>query len=204
MPEEAGSSPQETAPPVPEAASAPPPAAAAKRPPASPPKAPRIIPSQDDLARWVAGEDLPSLDSLFDTLNTKLFDTKLLLIKKDELLPQHWQVISRLTPPPDAEFDALAEVARLRTLYTDPAVAARRIEALRTAWQELRGKRPALWSASDLFAALRRIIDKKRPISFHDLLSAVRDVWRGLELPQGREQLEVLWACLDLLRSKAK
>jgi hypothetical protein len=189
MPEEAEST-QKEAP----AAAAPP---AARKPP-------RVIPAEDELERWVGGEELPGLESLFDTLNTKLFDTKVMLIKKDELLPQHWQVISRLQPPPDGEFDALPEVARVRSFYADPAVAERRVEALRVGWQELRGKRPALWNASDVFAALRRIIDKKRKAGFHDFLSAVRDVWRGSSLPQGKEQLEVLWACLDLIRSKAK
>lgn len=167
-------------------------------------KAPREIPSQADLARWVAGEELPTLEHLFDQLNTKTFDIKVMQIKKDELLPQHWQVISRLAPPADEEFDRLPEVESVRRAAGGGETAERRVEALRVAWRELRGKRPSLWNASDVFAALRRVIDKKRDVAFHDLLSAVRDVWRGLSLPQGREQLEVLWGCLDFIRSKTK
>jgi len=194
MPNEAEAAPSE----APEPAPAP----AAEKKAAAKPQ--RDIPTQEQLAAWVAGEDLPTLEHLFDQLNTKLFDAKVMQIKKDELLPQHWQVISRLEPPPDEEFDGLAEVERLRRAYAGSAVTELRIEALRVAWRELRGKRPSLWNASDVFAALRRLIDKKRGVGFHDFLSAVRDVWRGLELPQGREQLEVLWGCLDLIRSKAK
>jgi len=169
------------------------------------PKPPaRELPSQADVARWVEGEDVESLENLFNLLNTKLFDAKFMQLKKEELLPQHWQVISRLTAPDDAEFDRLGEVARLRERYGSGETADRRIAALRVAWRELRGKQPALWSASDVFSALRRIIDRKLEVGFHDLLSAVRDVWRGLTLPHGREQLEVLWACLDFIRSKTK
>ena len=61
-----------------------------------------------------------------------------------------------------------------------------------------------MWDVSDLFAAMRRIIDKNRDVDFHELLSAVRDVWRDLGLPRGKEQLEVLWACVDLIRRKTK
>lgn len=169
-----------------------------------PKKPARVLPSEEEIAAWAQGADLPSLDNLFNQLNTKLFDAKVMQIRKEELLPQHWQVISRLEPPPDEEFDGLPEVARLRVGAADSEVAEERIEALRLAWRELRGKRPSLWTASDLFTALRRIIDKKIEIDFHALLSAVRDVWLGLRLPHGREQLEVLWACLAFIRQKTK
>lgn len=182
------------------AAAGPPPEA----PPAKPKPPARVLPTQEEIAAWTKGADLPSLANLFNLLNTKLFDAKVMQIRKEELLPQHWQVISRLEPPPDEEFDALGVVERLRRAAPDPETGEARVEALRTAWQELRGKHPSLWTASDLFAALRRIIDKKREIDFHALLSATRDVWRGLDLPQGREQLEVLWACLAFIRQKTK
>jgi hypothetical protein len=172
--------------------------------PAPPKKPARVLPTAEDIARWVEGEDLPSLENLFNLLNTKLFDAKVMQIKKEELLPQHWQVISRLEPPPDEEFYALPVVQRLRDQAADKETGDERVEALHVAWQELRGKHPSLWNASDVFAAMRRIVDKKRDVSFHALLSAVRDVWRGSDLPQGREQLEVLWACLDFIRSKTK
>jgi hypothetical protein len=78
------------------------------------------------------------------------------------------------------------------------------MEALRIGWQELAGKQPALWTTSDLFVAMRRIIKRDLPVDYNDLLSATRDVWRGLTLPHGRDQLETLWACLDLIRQKTK
>ncbi len=183
------------------AAAAPPPKPEA--PPAKPKPPARVLPSQEQIAAWVAGDDLPSLANLFNLMNTKLFDVMMMQVRKEELLPQHWQVISRLEPPPDEEFDRLPVVERLRASAPSEA-AEQRVEALRIAWQELRGKHPSLWSASDLFAALRRIIDKKRQVDFHALLSAVRDVWRNLDLPQGQEQLEVLWACLAFIREKTK
>ncbi len=184
------------------ASAAPPPKPEA--PPAKPKPPARVLPSQEEIAAWVAGGELPSLANLFNLLNTKLFDVMVMQIRKEELLPQHWQVISRLEPPPDEEFDRLAVVEKLRDSAPSPEIGQERAEALKVAWQELRGKHPSLWSASDLFAALRRIIDKKRDIDFHALLSAVRDVWRNLDLPQGREQLEVLWACLAFMRDKTK
>lgn len=179
-------------------------AAPATPPPAAPEKPVRVLPSPEEIAGWVEGEDLPSLENLFNLLNTKLFDAKVMQIRKEELLPQHWQVISRLEPPPDEEFDRLAVVDRVRRQAPDPETGKERVEALHAAWQELRGKHPSLWTAPDLFAAMRRIIDKKREVSFHALLSATRDTWSGSDLPQGREQLEVLWACLDFIRSKTK
>ena len=178
--------------PAAEAAAAPPP-----KPKPKPP--PRVLPSQQEIAAWVKGEDLPSLENLFNLMNTKLFDVMMMQVRKEELLPQHWQVISKLEPPPDEEFYGLPPVQRLREQSGEE-----RVEALKVAWQELRGKHPSLWTASDVFSALRRIIDKKREVSFHALLSAVRDVWRGLDLPQGQEQLEVLWACLAFIREKTK
>jgi hypothetical protein len=68
----------------------------------------------------------------------------------------------------------------------------------------LAGKQPALWTTPDLFAAIRRIIDRQRQVDLHDLLSAARDVWRDQTLPRGREQLDMLWACLAFVRQKTK
>jgi len=179
-------------------------AAPATPPPAAPKKPARVLPSAEQIAAWVEGEDLPSLENLFNLLSTKLFDAKVMQIRKEELLPQHWQVISRLEPPPDEEFYSLGVVARVRDQAPDAEAGEERVEALHVAWQELRGKHPSLWTAPDLFAAMRRIIDKKLEVSFHALLSAARDIWRGSDLPQGREQLEILWACLDFIRSKTR
>jgi hypothetical protein len=177
--------------------------AAAARPAAARP-APRPLPSEEDVARWMAGEEVPVLAALFDQLNVKTFDGMVMQIRRDELLPQHWQVISALTAPPDEEFDALAEVARLAASYGGGELSERRLAALRSAWRELRGKRPALWTVADLYAALRRIYDKGLTVDFYDLLTATRDVWRGLSLPVGRQQLDLLWNCLDLMRQKTK
>jgi hypothetical protein len=51
---------------------------------------------------------------------------------------------------------------------------------------------------------MRRIINRQRQVDLHDLLSAVRDVWRDQTLPRGREQLDMLWACLAFVRQKTK
>ncbi len=178
------------------------PAAAKPAPKPKPP--PRPLPDEEGIARWVEGEDYPVLAALFDQLVLPKFDGLFAQIKKQELLPQHWQVISAHRVPDGLSFDELASVRRLKAFYEDPEVAARRLSALQTAWEELRGKRPSRWNASDIFAAMRRVIQKKLDIDFHELLSAVRDVWRGMTLPHGREQLEVLWACLDYIRTKTR
>ncbi|MGB6851672.1 MAG: hypothetical protein WBG49_03635, partial [Thermoanaerobaculia bacterium] len=83
-------------------------------------------------------------------------------------------------------------------------LAERRLGALEAGWHELAGKQPSLWTTPDLFAAIRRIIDHERQVDLHDLLSAVRDVWRDQTLPRGREQLDMLWACLAFVRQKTK
>jgi hypothetical protein len=41
-------------------------------------------------------------------------------------------------------------------------------------------------------------------VSWYDFLTGARDVWRDSDLPFGREQLEVLWACLALVRKNTK
>ena len=98
----------------------------------------------------------------------------------------------------------MRRVRRLRSSSKDEPTAERRVGALKAAWHELGGKQPALWTAPDLFAAMRRLIERQIDVDFYDLLSAVRDVWRGIPLPSGREQLEVLWASLAFIRQKTK
>jgi hypothetical protein len=181
------------------------PAAAATTPPAEKPTPPpRDLPSEEEIAAWVQGADLPSLANLFNILPLKKYDALVMQIRKAELVPQHWQVIASTEPPDESLFDALPSVAKLRHGYRDEALARRRLTALRAAWVELRGLQPSLWTTPDLFAALRRIIDKKIEIDFHELLSAVRDVWRNLDLPSGKENLEILWASLAFVRGKTK
>ena len=191
-----------------EASSAPPPKAAkadaAAAPPPKPKPEPRELPSEEEIASWVQGADLPSLANLFNILPLKKYDALVMQIKKAELVPQHWQVISSTEAPDEAAFEALPAVAKLRRGYRDEALADRRLAALKTAWIELRGLQPSMWAAPDLFAAMRRIIDKKIEVDFHDLLSAVRDVWRNLGLPRGQENLEILWTCLAFVRGKTK
>ncbi len=178
--------------------------AAAEPKPATKPKPERVLPSQEEIAAWVEGADLPSLSTLFNLLVTVKFDALVMQIRKAELVPQHWQVISSSAVPDDGVFDGLPEVGRLRLRYRDQELSRRRLAALRVAWRELRGKRPSLWQVPDLFAALRRIIDKKLEVDYHELLSALRDVWRDLDLPAGEEQLQILWACLSFIRDKTK
>ena len=183
------------------------PAAAAKpaaEPAAKPKPPPRELPSQEEIAAWIGGAELPSLANLFNLLVIKRYDALVMQIRKAELVPQHWQVISGTEAPDESLFDGLPSVAKLRLRYRDPELAARRLAALQTAWRELRGRQPSLWTVPDLFAALRRIIDKKLEIDFYDLLTATRDVWRDVGLPSGAEQLEILWASLSFIRDKTK
>lgn len=182
------------------------PEAAAKPPakPAAPAAPPRPLPTLEDISAWVHGADAPLIGALFEGLNVTRFDALVMQVRKEELVPQHWQVITDHTPPDDLEFQRLAEVGKLRVRYKDQELARRRIEQLLLGWRELGGRRPALWSVPDLLAAMRRLIDKARPVQWHEFLSAVRDVWRDHELPFGKEQLEIWWACLALIRKNTK
>ncbi len=179
--------------------------------PAPPPKPapapaapPRALPSPEDIGEWIHGAELPTLAALFDGLPVAKFDVLVLQVRKEELIPQHWQVLTGPTPQDDLVFERLPEIGRLRVRYKDQELARRRAAQLIWGWRELRGKRPALWTVSDLFAAMRRIIEKKRPVDWNDFLTAQRDVWRDLTLPFGREQLEVLWASLVQMRKSTK
>jgi hypothetical protein len=183
--------------------------AAAPAPAPKPAVAARELPDVEAIGRWAGGEDLPSLAALFQMptgapLPLAKFDALGMQIKKEELLPQHWQVIADHSVADDSLFDRLGEVERLRARYGDEELAQRRLANLRLAWRELGGKQPALWTVPDLLAAMRRLFDRKIEFDVHELLSAVRDVWRGMTLPFGREQLEILWACLAFIRGKTK
>jgi hypothetical protein len=190
---------------------APAPAAApAPEPPAKPVKAaapaapPRPLPTPEDISAWIHGGEAPLLGALFDGLNVTRFDALVMQVRKEELVPQHWQVIKDHTPPDDVEFDRLAEVGKLRVRYKDQELARRRTSQLALGWRELGGRRPAMWTVADLLAAMRRIIDKGRPVVWNDFLAAVRDVWRDHDQPFGQDQLETLWACLVLIRKNTK
>ena len=196
-------------PPIEEAKAATPPPEAPPKPAPKPAAPARELPEIEAIGRWAEGEDLPLLAALFQMptgapLPMAKFDALGMQIKKEELLPQHWQVISDHTVPDDSLFDGLAEVARLRVAYGDQELSQRRLDNLRLAWRELAGKQPALWTVPDLLAAIRRLMERKVEFDIHELLSAVRDVWGGMTLPFGRDQVEILWACLAFIRTKTK
>lgn len=184
---------------------APTPEAAADKPepPPKPAAPPRELPSQEAIADWYGGADCPSIDNLFNNLVVMRFDALVMQIRKEELVPQHWQILQDAEVDETA-FDELPEIAALRRRYAGSEGAGKRIEAVRVAWRELRGKRPNLWSVPDLIAAMRRIIDKKLEVDFHDLLSAARDVWADMTIPFGQEQREILWAVVSFVRDKTK
>jgi hypothetical protein len=177
-------------------------AAAAKA--AAPAGPPRALPSDEDIAAWIHGADVPTLGAVFEGIDVKRFDALIMQVRKEELVPQHWQVLSSHAVPDDLVFNRLPEVGQLRVLYKNQELSRRRLQHLRFAWLEAGGRRPAVWTVPDLFAAMRRIYEKKHPVNWTELLSAVRDVWRVSDLPFGQEQLEVLWACLVLIRKNTK
>lgn len=170
---------------------------------AKPAKPPRELPSQEQIADWYGGADCPSIDNLFNNLVVMKLDALVMQIRKQELVPQHWQILEDRRVD-EEEFDRLPEVGRLRVRYKNQELARRRLAALRVAWRELRGKRPNQWTVPDVLAAMRRIIEKKQEVDFHDLLSAVRDVWADISLPFGQEQREILWAVVSFVREKTK
>ncbi|HSK76569.1 MAG TPA: hypothetical protein VLQ45_08940 [Thermoanaerobaculia bacterium] len=164
----------------------------------------RALPSPEEIGAWIHGADLPTLGALFEGLPVVKFDALVMQVRKEELIPQHWQVISDRVPLDPLDFERLPEVGRLRVRYKNQELSRRRTGTLRYGWLELAGKRPVTWTVSDLFAAMRRIVEHKHPVDWTEFLTATRDVWRDLELPHGREQLEVLWNCLVLIRKNTK
>lgn len=153
----------------------------------------------------MGGAEVPVVGALLEQLDLARFDLLVTQVRKEELLPQHWQVIAQRREPEEAEFDRLAEIQRLRRRCgDDDELFGRRAGALRAAWRELGGKRPGLWEVADLLAAFRRVLQHRRPVEPYDLLTAARDVWRDSPLPRGREQLAVLWNCLLQMRKVTK
>ncbi len=200
--------PTRPAPPAPAApaagATARPAAAAAAARPAAPAVPARPLPSQEDIADWVHGRDVPLLGAPFEGLSVARFDALVMQVRKEELIPQHWQAIADRAVPDDLAFERLPEIGDLRIRYKDQELSRRRIAPLRLAWRELAGRRPAMWTVADLFAAMRRLYEHDAKVDWTELLSAIRDVWRDLALPNGQEQLEILWACLALIRKNTK
>jgi len=171
---------------------------------APPPPVSRPLPSEADIAAWAAGSDLPVVGALLESLDVAKYDLLQAQIRKEELLPQHWQVLTARPAPAEADFDRLPEVERLRARDAASPQGEARVEALRWGWLELRGKRPGLWEAADVFAAFRRILQNGRPVKPYDFLTAIRDVWRDLPLPRGGEQLAILTSCLVQARRVTK
>ena len=181
-----------------------PPATPANTKPAAPAAPARPLPSQEDIAAWIEGADNPLIGALFESLNVARFDALILQVRKEELIPQHWQVISDRNVPDDLAFDRLPEVGALRVRYKNQELSRRRLAPLRIAWRELAGRRPGIWTVADLFAAIRRIYEHNHKVDWNDLLVAARDLWRDRDLPHGREQLDVLWSCLAQIRKSTK
>ena len=177
-------------------------AAAAKAAAAAAPA--RALPSPEDITAWIHGADVPLIGVLFEGLDVKRFDALVMQVRKEELVPQHWQVLSSHAAPDDLVFNRLPEVGRLRVRYKNQELSRQRLHSLRFGWMELGGRRPAMWAMADLLAAMRRIYEKNHPVNWTDFLSAVRDVWRDSDLPFGKEQLEILWSSLTLIRKKTK
>ncbi|HYO12399.1 MAG TPA: hypothetical protein VE685_04290 [Thermoanaerobaculia bacterium] len=164
----------------------------------------RALPSPEEIGEWIHGAEIPTLGALFEGLPVAKFDALVLQVRKEELVPQHWQVISERSELDDLDFERLPEIGRLRVRYKNQELSRRRLHNLRYGWRELGGKRPAVWTVPDLFAAMRRIIEHGHPVDWTDFLSALRDIWHDLELPHGREQLEILWNCLLQMRKSTK
>jgi hypothetical protein len=177
-------------------------AAAAKAAAAEAPA--RALPSPEDITAWIHGADVPTIGALFEGLDVKRFDALVMQVRKEELVPQHWQVLSSHAAPDGLVFHRLPEVGRLRVLYKNQELSRRRLHHLRFGWMEMGGRRPAVWTVPDLLAAMRRIYEKKHPVDWTEFLTAVRDVWRESDLPFGQEQLEILWASLTLIRKNTK
>ncbi len=176
------------------------PAAPAVKP--APP--PRPLPNEDDIERWANGEEVPLISALFDQLDLAKFDLLVTQIRKEELLPQHWQPLPTRALPEESVFDELPEVGRLRVFYRDHDLSRRRVDALRAGWRALRGKRPLLWETADFYAAYRRLLQQKIAVAAYELLTALRDVWRTGSLPRGKEQLVIQWHCLVQARRVTK
>ena len=168
------------------------------------PVASRILPSEEEIAAWAAGEEVATIGTLFEDLKLARFDAFSAQMRNKEILPEHWQVISSAEVPPDEVFDGLPEIGRLRLRYKDHELARRRLGSMKIAWRELRGKRPSLWTVADLMVALRRILAKGIDVDFNELLSGTRDLWNGMTLPMGKEQGEILWASIALIRKGTK
>src|SRR5689334_15374505 len=107
-------------------------AAAAPRPAVAPAAAApaRPLPSQEDIADWIHGRDLPLLGALFEGLNVARFDALILQVRKEEAIPQHWQAISDREVPDDLAFERLPEVGALRVRYKNQELSRRRIAPL--------------------------------------------------------------------------
>src|SRR6185295_19256561 len=91
-----------------------------EKPAAAPAAAPvRALPSPEEIGEWIHGADLPVLGALFEGLPVAKFDALVMQVRKEELIPQHWQVLTDPIPQDDLAFERLDEVGRLRVRYKD-------------------------------------------------------------------------------------
>src|SRR5215213_10880427 len=67
----------------------------------------RALPSPEEIGAWIHGAELPALGALFEGLPVVKFDALVMQVRKEELIPQHWQVISDRGPLDDLQFERL-------------------------------------------------------------------------------------------------
>src|SRR5690348_710447 len=67
-------------------------------PPAAAAAPARALPSPEEIGEWIHGADLPTLGALFEGLPVVKFDALVMQVRKEELIPQHWQPITHRPP----------------------------------------------------------------------------------------------------------
>jgi hypothetical protein len=164
-----------------------PPAAPSAAPPVPKPPAPppRPLPSEDDVARWAQGEEVPLLGALFAILDLAKFDLLVTQIRKRGAAASALAT-ARPSRGAGGRSSRCCRRSNLRVHYRDHELARRRVDALRAGWRALRGKRPGLWEAADFYAAYRRLLQQRESVAAYDLLTALRDVGARRALPAAR------------------
>jgi hypothetical protein len=159
-------------------------------------EAPRELPTPEEIAAWLRGRDLPHLGRLFDGLTAADIEGLAAQLRRERLLPGPTSWATGAAPRDPLAFDRLPEVGRLRVRYKNQELSRRRLAQLHLGWEELGGRRPADWTAADLFTAMPGIVRRGRPVDWTELLSALRDIWGDLEPREARERLTSLGRCL--------
>lgn len=157
-------------------------------------------PGPEEITAWLRGRDLPTLGGLFDGMTAAGLEGLAAELRRERLIPGPASWSTGAAPRDPLAFDRLPEVGRLRVRYKNQELSRRRLAQLRLVWEELGGRRPADWTVADLFTAMPGIVRREghgRPVDWTELLSALRDVWRDLELREARERLTALGRCLN-------